>query len=85
MAQAHFSAEQLDELNLLCLYNLDTNQEGIKVHSSAAPEVVAAASRLHSKGLVTQADGGYMTPLGREAAYHAQELLGLLAPAELTT
>ncbi|MCE8018209.1 TIGR02647 family protein [Halomonas sp. MCCC 1A17488] len=85
MAQAHFTAELLDELNLLCLYNLDTSQEGIKVHSNAAPEAVAAASRLHAKGLVTQADGGYLTPRGREAAHYAQELAGLLNPAELTT
>ncbi|MBA2779201.1 TIGR02647 family protein [Billgrantia kenyensis] len=85
MAQAHFSAERLDELNLLCLFNLDTSQEGIKVHSSAAPEAVSAAERLHAKGLVTQADGGYLTPRGREAAHHAQELSGLLDPAKLTT
>jgi uncharacterized protein (TIGR02647 family) len=86
MAQAHFSAELLDELNLLCLYNLDTTQAGLKVHAgSASPGAVAAAERLFAKGLVTQADGGYLTPRGREAAYFAQELTGLLDPAELTT
>ncbi|MBW6389647.1 MAG: TIGR02647 family protein [Halomonas sp.] len=86
MAQAHFSAELLEEMNLLCLYNLDTTQEGLKVHAgSAEASAVAAARRLHEKGLVTQADGGYLTPLGREAALHAQELAGLLDPAELTT
>ncbi|PMR73819.1 TIGR02647 family protein [Billgrantia endophytica] len=85
MPQARFTTEQLEELNILCLFNLDTTQEGIKVHSSAAPEAVAAAARLYDKGLVTQADGGYMTPLGREAAQHAQDLLGLLDPANLTT
>ncbi|RDB43852.1 TIGR02647 family protein [Halomonas sp. DQ26W] len=85
MPQPRFTTEQLEELNILCLYNLDTTQEGIKVHSSAAPEAIAAAGRLYAKGLVTQADGGYMTPLGREAAQHAQDLLGLLDPADLTT
>ncbi|AMC99870.1 MULTISPECIES: TIGR02647 family protein [Halomonas] len=85
MPQPRFTTEQLEELNILCLYNLDTTQEGIKVHSSAAPEAIAAAARLYAKGLVTQADGGYMTPLGREAAQHAQDLLGLLDPADLTT
>ena len=34
--------------------------------------------RLHAKGLVTQADGGYLTPLGREAAGHVLALTGLL-------
>jgi uncharacterized protein (TIGR02647 family) len=85
MSQAHFTAEQLEELNILCLFNLDTTQEGIKVHSSAAPEAIAAAQRLHAKGLVTQADGGYLTTLGRDAASRAQDLLILLDPAELTT
>ncbi|KAA0012582.1 TIGR02647 family protein [Billgrantia pellis] len=85
MSQAQFTADLLEELNVLCLFNLDTNQEGIKVHSNASPGAIAATARLHAKGLVTQADGGYMTALGREAAHHAQELLGLLAPVPLTT
>ena len=29
-------------------------------------------------GLVTQADGGYLTSLGREAAEYAQTMLGIL-------
>jgi uncharacterized protein (TIGR02647 family) len=33
---------------------------------------------LHAKGLITQADGGYLTRLGREAAEHAQAMLGIL-------
>jgi uncharacterized protein (TIGR02647 family) len=35
-------------------------------------------ARLHAKGLVTQADGGYLTSLGREAAAHSQTMFGLL-------
>jgi len=69
----------VDELNVLVRYNLNTTLEGIKVHQSTAPEdVVAATHRLFDKGLVTQADGGYLTVMGREAAEQAQLLLGLL-------
>ncbi|MEH6543574.1 MAG: TIGR02647 family protein [Porticoccaceae bacterium] len=64
-----------EELNILARYNLKTTQEGVKIHSSAEPEVVAAAQRLFDKGLVSQADGGYLTELGRKAAQHTQDLL----------
>lgn len=63
------------ELNILTLYNLTTTLEGVKIHSSAEPEVIAAAQRLFDKGLTTQPDGGYLTELGRTAAEHAQSLL----------
>lgn len=68
----------MDELNLLLHFDLDTTQQGIKVHHDADPAVIAAAARLHDKGLITLRDGGYLTDLGREATEHAQALLGLL-------
>jgi len=34
---------------------------------------------LHAKGLITQADGGYLTSLGRDAAEQAQTLLTILS------
>lgn len=64
------SPELIDELNTLLLYNVTDPQEGIKVHKEAGPAKIAAAQRLHHKGLVTQPDGGYLTLLGREAAEH---------------
>lgn len=67
-----------DELNILARYNLKTTQEGLKVHSSANSEVVAAAQRLFEKGLISQADGGYLTELGRKAAEHTQDLLSIM-------
>jgi uncharacterized protein (TIGR02647 family) len=77
-----FTAELLEELNLLALFDIaSTAQEGIKVHQrSARPEVVAAAQRLFDKGLITQADGGYLTRLGQESAAHVQSLLTILTP-----
>ncbi|WP_152208578.1 TIGR02647 family protein [Marinobacter changyiensis] len=75
-----FSPDQIEELNLLTLFNLTSAQEGIKVHRhSAAPESVTAAERLFKKGLITQVDGGYLTPLGSETAEHTQKLLTILS------
>jgi len=73
-----FTTQITDELNILSQYNLTTTQEGLKIHSSAEPNIVAAAQRLHDKGLTTQPDGGYLTELGRKAALHAQDLLAML-------
>ena len=80
-----YTPHMLDELNMLCLFNLSTTQEGIKVHSSAAPEKVAATQRLYERGLVTQPDGGYLTGLGHDAATQAQRLLTIFSTAPVTT
>jgi uncharacterized protein (TIGR02647 family) len=76
-----YTQDIVDELNILVRYNLTTTLEGIKVHKTAAPEVIAATARLYNKGLVSQEDGGYLTSLGHEAAEHAHALLDLLKPA----
>lgn len=73
-----YNNELLEELNVLNLFNLATTQEGIKVHSNAKPELIEATQRLFDKGLVTQMDGGYLTPLGHEAAESSQVLLTIL-------
>ena len=76
----HYTQEQMAEIDILIRYNLQTTQQGIKVHSSANTEQVEAVQRLFEKGLVTQVDGGYLTDLGRSAAEHAQALSLILAP-----
>lgn len=73
-----FNPELTDELNLLTQFNLKNEQDGIKVHNDAASELIAAAERLHNKGLITQVDGGYLTDLGRKAAEHSQALTSIL-------
>ena len=71
--------EEIEEINLLGQFNLANTLEGLKIHSHEAPEqTVAAAKRLHERGLVTQTDGGYMTSLGIEATKHCQALLTIL-------
>ena len=77
-----YTAELIAEAELLALFNLDNTQEGLKVHHSAAPATVAAAQRLHAKGLISQADGGYLTSLGRDAAQNVQTLLTILSVKE---
>lgn len=73
-----YNTDLIAELNLLCQFNLKNEQDGIKIHHEAAPELIAAAERLFNKNLVSQKDGGYLTDLGRKAAEHAQDLLMIL-------
>ena len=79
-ASMRYTEEQMAEIDILIHYKLDTTQQGIKVHSSANREQIAAVQRLFDKGLVTQKDGGYLTDIGRKAAEHAQALALMLAP-----
>ena len=73
-----YNAELIAELNTLMRFDLATSQQGIKVHKTASPAVIAATQRLHAKGLLTLPDGGYLTGLGRDAAEHAQAILAIL-------
>lgn len=73
-----YTQDLVDEMNALVRYDLGTTQQGVKVHKTADPAVIAATRRLYDKGLVTQADGGYLTELGREVAEHAQLALTIL-------
>jgi uncharacterized protein (TIGR02647 family) len=77
-----FTPELIAELEILALFNLGTTQEGIKVHHTASPAAIAAAKRLHDKGLINQPDGGYLTSLGMDAAERAQVLLTILNVTE---
>ncbi|MCX7086737.1 MAG: TIGR02647 family protein [Methylococcales bacterium] len=74
-----FTPAQLEELKVLSQYNQPTSMTGIKIHHTASTETIAAAKRLHEKGLIDQEDGGYLTTLGCEAVEKLQGLLSLLA------
>ncbi|MEQ1667032.1 MAG: TIGR02647 family protein [Sulfuriferula sp.] len=73
-----YTQDLVDELNALLHYDLVTNQQGVKIHKTADPAVIATTQRLYDKGLITQTDGGYLTDLGREVAEHAQMALTIL-------
>ena len=77
-----YNQDLVEELNVLARYNLESTQEGIKIHHDAAPEVVAAARRLFDKGLVDHQDGGYLTHLGLEVAEKVQAILTILCTEE---
>ncbi|WLI29338.1 TIGR02647 family protein [Pseudomonas rhodesiae] len=76
-----YTPELIAELEILALFPLDTTQEGLKVHQTAAPSAIAAVKRLFDKKLIDQPDGGYLTSLGRDAAEQAQTLLTILTTA----
>ena len=68
----------IEELEILNLFNLNSTQEGIKVHQTAHPKMIAAAQRLFDKGIISRADGGYLTDRGVETAEHVQILVNML-------
>jgi uncharacterized protein (TIGR02647 family) len=70
--------EFLEEVELLNLFDLHSTLEGLKIHHEAAPERISAAKRLFVKNIITLEDGGFLTPLGREAAELAQGLVTML-------
>jgi uncharacterized protein (TIGR02647 family) len=70
--------ELVAELEILALFPLDSSQEGLKIHQTAAPKAIAAARRLYEKDLIDQPDGGYLTSLGRDAAQNVQTVLTIL-------
>jgi uncharacterized protein (TIGR02647 family) len=76
-----FTSQSIEQLNLLLQFDSGSLERGIKVHSSARTEVIAACRALYDLGLVSQADGGYLTDAGIEALAHAQALAGILGEA----
>jgi uncharacterized protein (TIGR02647 family) len=76
-----FTPALIEEQEILSHYNLSTTLKGVKVHKTADPAVIAATERLYKKGLITLIDGGYLTPLGLEAATHAQNMLTIMTSA----
>ena len=77
-----YTPELVAELEILALFNLANTKEGLKVHHTAAPSAIAAAQRLHDKGLTSLPDGGYLTSLGRDAAQNIQTVLTILRVRE---
>lgn len=74
------NTEIAEEINVLIRFSQTSAHQGIKVHATAGQDTVAATARLFDKGLISQQDGGYLTPLGHEAAEQAHCLLNILTP-----
>ena len=73
-----FTRDQLEEIHCLTLFDLNNTTEGLKVHHTARAETISAMKSLHSKGLISQDDGGYLTSLGQEAAEFVNGLRTIL-------
>jgi uncharacterized protein (TIGR02647 family) len=73
-----YSAQNIAELNVLLQFTPASHLKGIKIHHSADPALVTAAQRLHERGFITQADGGYLTDIGTRASEHAHALFTML-------
>ena len=71
---------QIDQIEVLLHFNLDTTLQGLKIHHDARPGLISAAKQLHELGLITAEDGGYLTDLGHEAAEHLQQALQSMKP-----
>lgn len=69
-----FSAEMIEELNLILKFPTQSLMQGLKIHHDASPEIIDAAARLFAKGVITQPDGGYLTDLGHDLSDQAQKL-----------
>ena len=72
--------EFLEDIELLTLFRSDSSQQGIKIHHDAEQIRLNAAERLYDKNLITQVDGGYLTPLGIQATEHVSALVTILQP-----
>lgn len=73
-----FPVDIQHEIRVLALFNPDSSLERIKVHHNADCEAIAATRRLYDKNLITQVDGGYLTPLGQEAVRHLDSFMTIL-------
>jgi uncharacterized protein (TIGR02647 family) len=70
-----FPADTIAELELLSRFELESMQQGLKIHQDAPVDVLGAAERLFNKGMISQQDGGYLTDRGIEAAEALQRVL----------
>jgi uncharacterized protein (TIGR02647 family) len=77
--QMNLNSDLINEIDLLMKFDLSSARVGLKVHSNADPEVIAAAKRLYAKELVEHEDGGFLTSLGHEAAEHLQAVHVILS------
>ena len=75
----HIDPELIDELALLRRFSMG-GPVAMDVHDNPDPAIVAAAERMHEKGLITEPDGGQLTDNGREAIEHMEKLFNLLDP-----
>ena len=68
----------IQDLALLARYDLTNLELGIKLHQDSDPELRESALRLYQKGVITAADGGFLTPFGVSLLEYLDHLLNAL-------
>lgn len=68
----------LQDLRMLALFDPANLEQGIKLHRESDAELQAAAARLHRNGILTDVDGGFLTPFGVTLVEHLDHLLTAL-------
>jgi len=68
----------VDDLKLLACYDPANLEQGIKLHENCATSLREAGGRLHALGMITEPDGGYLTPFGITMVEHMQHLITAL-------
>ncbi|MGL5812496.1 TIGR02647 family protein [Aeromonas sp.] len=74
------SEDFVNELKILACFDPANMSQGIKLRSDLSPALSLAAERLHSQGMISAVDGGYLTPFGMTMLEHLQHLLVALKP-----
>jgi uncharacterized protein (TIGR02647 family) len=72
----------IQDLALLARFDLTNLELGIKLHQDSDPELRESAQRLFQKGVITEADGGYLTPFGVSLLEYLDHLLNALTVAD---
>ena len=75
----HIDHELVEEIILLRRFGMG-GPVAMDVHDNPDPAVIAAAGRMHEKGLITDPEGGQLTDSGRQAVEHLDQLMNLLDP-----
>lgn len=71
--------ELIEELSLLKRISQNST-EAINIPASSDPAIVAAATRLAEKGIISGSEDGHLTESGREAVEHMNRLFNQLSP-----
>ena len=74
------SDDVINQLKILACFDPANMNLGIKLRSDMSPALCQAAAHLHSQGLISSVDGGYLTPFGMTMVEHLQHLLVALKP-----
>ncbi|MCH7371139.1 MULTISPECIES: TIGR02647 family protein [Aeromonas] len=75
------SDDFVNELKILACFDPANMSQGIKLRSDMSEGLCQAAERMHQQGLISAADGGYLTPFGMTMLEHLHHLLVALKPS----